>query len=161
MKPEYVVLAVTAFFVYDAYHNGKYVTLLKQGRKYYKMIGIAFAGFSTYLFLKQNPGEVTGLVKSATGVMRTLPVDHRPISELIDSAMPSVRTGVTRGEGAKTKRCVSETKKKFVASSQDWKCGNCRAKLTAWFEVDHKRRLDRGGSNEVSNLVALCRNCHG
>jgi hypothetical protein len=60
-----------------------------------------------------------------------------------------------------TKRSVSETKKKYVASMQDWKCGDCRDKLNAWFEVDHKTRLEYGGSNEVGNLVALCRNCHG
>jgi 5-methylcytosine-specific restriction endonuclease McrA len=60
-----------------------------------------------------------------------------------------------------TKRSVSETKKKYVASSQNWKCGGCGKQLTAWFEVDHKVRLEYGGSNEVSNLVALCRECHG
>tara|TARA_B110000879_G_C11182201_1_gene519049 strand:- start:6569 stop:7177 length:609 start_codon:yes stop_codon:yes gene_type:complete len=60
-----------------------------------------------------------------------------------------------------TKRSVSETKKKFVASRQDWKCGDCHSQLTAWFEVDHKIRLEYGGSNHVDNLVALCRECHG
>jgi len=60
-----------------------------------------------------------------------------------------------------TKRSVSETKKKFVASRQDWKCGDCHNQLTAWFEVDHKIRLEYGGSNHVDNLVALCRECHG
>jgi len=60
-----------------------------------------------------------------------------------------------------TKRSVSETKKKFVASQQDWKCGDCQNQLTAWFEVDHKQRLGYGGGNEVGNLVALCRECHG
>jgi 5-methylcytosine-specific restriction endonuclease McrA len=64
-------------------------------------------------------------------------------------------------EGKKTKRSVSETKKKFVASRQDWKCGKCGEKLPAWFEVDHKIRLEYGGSNHIDNLVALCRNCHG
>jgi hypothetical protein len=60
-----------------------------------------------------------------------------------------------------TKRSVSETKKKFVASRQNWKCGDCQSQLTAWFEVDHKIRLEYGGSNHVDNLVALCRECHG
>lgn len=60
-----------------------------------------------------------------------------------------------------TKRSVSETKKKFVASSQNWKCGDCGNQLTAWFEVDHKVRLEYGGSNHIDNLVALCRECHG
>lgn len=61
----------------------------------------------------------------------------------------------------KTKRSVSETKKKFVASRQNWKCGDCGEQLNAWFEVDHKIRLEYGGSNHVDNLVALCRECHG
>jgi hypothetical protein len=60
-----------------------------------------------------------------------------------------------------TKRSVSETKKKFVAANQGWKCGSCKQQLPAWFEVDHKIRLDNGGSNHVDNLVALCRDCHG
>jgi cytochrome c1 len=60
-----------------------------------------------------------------------------------------------------TKRSVSETKKKFVAAEQGWKCGACKQQLPAWFEVDHKIRLENGGSNQVDNLVALCRDCHG
>jgi len=60
-----------------------------------------------------------------------------------------------------TKRSVSETKKKFVASQQNWKCGDCQNQLTAWFEVDHIKRLEYGGGNDVGNLVALCRECHG
>jgi hypothetical protein len=60
-----------------------------------------------------------------------------------------------------TKRSVSETKKKYVASQQGWNCGGCKKQLPAWFEVDHKIRLENGGSNNVDNLVALCRDCHG
>ena len=60
-----------------------------------------------------------------------------------------------------TKRSVSETKKKFVAARQSWKCKHCRNMLPAWYEVDHVIRLQNGGSNHVDNLVALCRDCHG
>ena len=60
-----------------------------------------------------------------------------------------------------TKRSVSETKKKYVAARQNWKCGDCGEQLSAWFEVDHKIRLEYGGSNHIDNLVALCRECHG
>lgn len=60
-----------------------------------------------------------------------------------------------------TKRSVSETKKKYVAAQQGWKCGHCHKQLPAWFEVDHKIRLEHGGSNHIDNLVALCRDCHG
>ena len=60
-----------------------------------------------------------------------------------------------------SKRSVSETKKKYVASRQNWACGDCGEQLSAWFEVDHKLRLEYGGSNHIDNLVALCRECHG
>lgn len=60
-----------------------------------------------------------------------------------------------------TKRSVSETKKKYVAARQGWKCGDCKNQLSAWFEVDHTIRLEDGGSNHVDNLIALCRECHG
>ena len=60
-----------------------------------------------------------------------------------------------------TKRCVSETKKKFVAAQQGWKCGHCKRQLPAWYEVDHITRLEHGGTNHIDNLVALCRDCHG
>jgi len=54
-----------------------------------------------------------------------------------------------------------KTKKKYVASQQGWCCGNCNKTLPAWFEVDHTVRLDNGGTNNIDNLVALCRDCHG
>ncbi len=69
--------------------------------------------------------------------------------------------GVGVGTGDRKKRVVSETKKKYVASNQDWKCGHCRNQLDHTFEIDHRIRLEYGGGNDVQNLVALCRNCHG
>ena len=63
--------------------------------------------------------------------------------------------------GKTTKRSVSETKKKYVAAEQGWLCANCNKQLPAWFEVDHKIRLDSGGTNHIDNPVALCRDCHG
>ena len=59
------------------------------------------------------------------------------------------------------RRRVSETAKKRVAASQDWCCGACRARLSHVFEVDHVRPLFLGGGNDDSNLMALCRECHG
>jgi hypothetical protein len=59
------------------------------------------------------------------------------------------------------KRNVSESKKKFVASNQQWKCSSCNELLDATYEIDHITPLYKGGTNEVSNLKALCRNCHG
>jgi hypothetical protein len=59
------------------------------------------------------------------------------------------------------KRKVSEKTKKIVASNQKWKCNICSELLSASYEVDHINPLFKGGSNEIDNLQALCRNCHG
>jgi hypothetical protein len=61
----------------------------------------------------------------------------------------------------KHKRSVSETKKKYIASNQSWRCGHCNNQLDYSYEVDHIVDLQHGGTNETDNLVALCRNCHG
>ena len=54
MKTELLIVAVTAFFIANIYHDGKYVTMVKSWKKYYQMAGIAFAGVSAYAFLKKN-----------------------------------------------------------------------------------------------------------
>jgi hypothetical protein len=59
------------------------------------------------------------------------------------------------------KRNVSSLTKKMVASNQHWKCGSCKQTLDYTYEIDHHVPLFKGGSNEISNLIALCRNCHG
>ena len=89
-----------------------------------------------------------------------------PIQSMSQYERKIMTSGLEGGTGSgkpmgKTKRSVSETKKKFVAARQGWKCGDCQDQLNAWFEVDHKIRLEYGGSNHVDNLVALCRDCHG
>jgi hypothetical protein len=91
-----------------------------------------------------------------------------PVVEMPDPSQSRTQRMMQSGGGGgsqqgvgKTKRSVSETKKKFVASRQGWKCGDCGDQLNAWFEVDHKVRLEYGGSNHVDNLLALCRECHG
>lgn len=58
-------------------------------------------------------------------------------------------------------RKVSESTKKIVASNQQWKCFMCHNLLDYSYEIDHNVPLFAGGTNEISNLHALCRNCHG
>ena len=61
----------------------------------------------------------------------------------------------------KNTRAVSPLTKKIVASNQKWKCNQCGMILDYSYEVDHIIPLFKGGTNDVNNLVALCRNCHG
>jgi hypothetical protein len=82
-------------------------------------------------------------------------------ARITKSGVPVIGGTLDSGPIKATKRSVSETKKKYVAAQQGWKCGNCAKQLPAWFEVDHKIRLEHGGSNHIDNLVALCRDCHG
>lgn len=65
-------------------------------------------------------------------------------------------TGTTRDV-----RKVSEQLKKMVAANQEWRCLKCGQMLDATYEVDHIMALEDGGGNEITNLQALCRNCHG
>ena len=59
------------------------------------------------------------------------------------------------------KRNVSATTKKIVASNQQWLCGMCNNTMDYTYEIDHRIPLFKGGTNDINNLMALCRNCHG
>ena len=59
------------------------------------------------------------------------------------------------------KRKLGETTKKMVASNQNWRCNHCKSLLNFTYEIDHIIPLFKGGNNEINNLQALCRNCHG
>jgi hypothetical protein len=181
MKIELLIIGITIFFILNIYHEGKYVKLVKSWKKYYQMAGIGFVGLSTYLFMKKYPSQSHNLVSHANGIIKYMPID-KEASDLLSPLLnmsggnsggngymmsPQEKRILSSGGGnvtttqKATKRSVSETKKKYVAAQQGWNCGGCKKQLPAWFEVDHKVRLDNGGSNNVDNLVALCRDCHG
>lgn len=61
----------------------------------------------------------------------------------------------------KVKRNITQTKKKIVASNQRWHCNMCMNMLDYTYEIDHIIPLYKGGNNNLNNLQALCRNCHG
>lgn len=78
--------------------------------------------------------------------------------------IPQPGRGRGRGNqngGTRHKRNVSESKKKYIASSQKWSCAHCQQLLDNTYEVDHVIPLYKGGTNDLTNLEALCRNCHG
>lgn len=195
MRLEVIVLILAGFFAYNAYHDGKYTSLIYKNKKYIQVAGYILAGISLYLVLRKDPARGRKLLLHANDTIKYLPIDKsstnvlspiidftvgdssnnsfmgalnpsRPTSKVSNMEQKILQSGRVGGQSnfqkpKATKRSVSETKKKYVASMQDWKCGDCRNKLNAWFEVDHKTRLEHGGGNDVENLVALCRNCHG
>jgi hypothetical protein len=184
MRLEIFILGLTGFFVYNTYSDGKYTKMFWAFKKYYKMIFYGLLGIGIYYTLKRNPDKGRNMLLYANNFVKYLPIDKNSmdmLSPIIDftstpesSFMESFnnispgfygsgsddRRMMNSGRGA-TKRSVSETKKKYVAANQEWKCGNCQSQLDHTFEIDHKLRLEYGGGNEVDNLIALCRNCHG
>ena len=94
-------------------------------------------------------------------------INKQNINNIRQQVNPNNKIGSTNinliknNHSKKHKRNVSESKKKFIASNQKWKCAHCQNLLDNTYEVDHITALYKGGTNELNNLEALCRNCHG
>ncbi len=182
MRLEILIFGIAGFLLYNAYYDGKYTKMLFAYKKYYKMIFIGFAAICLYITIKRDPLQTKNMLLYTNNLIKYMPIDKTSmdvISPIFD--LSTQKTSFMEGfnqpqdnpvlisqqqrnvlSGQKpVKRSVSETKKKYVASMQDWKCGQCNKKLSHTFEVDHKIRLEYGGGNDVTNLVALCRECHG
>lgn len=179
MRVGLLIFIITGFLIADTYHDGKYSKLLKSWKKYYQMAFIGFLGLSAYLFIRKHPNQSKSLMVHANDLIKYMPIDREagdlfaPLFDITNNSAFSNESGgsiqqfssqekrlLSSGK-APTKRSVSETKKKYVAANQDWKCGHCEQQLDHTFEIDHKIRLEYGGGNDVQNLIALCRNCHG
>jgi hypothetical protein len=184
MKFELLILGISGFLIANTYYDGKYIKLLQSWQKYFKMASFAFVGLSIYLYVKKNPDESKPFLTHASEIIKHMPMTSGSMDVLtpfldfsnqtsfyplqnsqrhspLQPGLTHQQSRILESGKKSTKRCVSETKKKFVAAQQSWNCGNCKKQLPAWFEVDHKIRLEYGGSNHVDNLVALCRDCHG
>ena len=158
MRIELWILLITAFLIYNAYHDGKYTKMIMSYKKYYTMIFYCILGLGVYLLFKRNPNQGKNMLQYANNVVKYMPIDKSSLemfSPILDftsneggnnsggssfmssfyNVEPSQATPDFRQQrmmqSGKTgsKRSVSETKKKYVASNQDWKCGNCDSQL--------------------------------
>ena len=152
MKINFVIFLITVFLIANTYYDGKFTDYLIKGKKYYKMATFAFVGLSIYLFINKNPNESKNLVKHATELIRYMPVDSNTsdmLTPLFDftnardklnqlgqsniNVTMAPQTKRMLNSGGTAKRCVSETKKKYVAAKQladgypDPETGNCTA----------------------------------
>ncbi len=191
MKLELFIGLIVLICGANIYYEGKILAKIKSYQKYYKIAFIAFVGICVYFYIKRTPQNAKEFFTNAHGYVKYLPIDRQSASvvtplidftgkalgdsinsnyNLQDSAnnynsmmnnlTPQQRKILSSGNKS-TKRSVSETKKKYVAASQNWHCKHCKKQLPAWFEVDHVTKLEYGGSNNIDNLEALCRDCHG
>jgi len=163
------VIIICAVIIYNIYYDTNILKQFNQYKKYYKIALVVIFGLgflkifgSTSKLSYENMNTINQFIK-------VLPMDKdskdmiTPFLHNYSNPNTPIRSVQTlhQSGGKSSKRCVSETKKKYVASLQNWKCNKCQNQLSAWYEVDHKLRLDRGGTNELDNLEALCRECHG
>ena len=169
MKTRFIIFVGTIFLIMNTYHDGKYIELIKSWKKYYIMAGYFFLGMSVLYYISKNPEDGLGLVSAGSGLLQSIPLDKHSkdiITPFLTTTIPQttplqVQERDYTQQTRTTKRSVSESRKKFVAAQQNWCCAGCGCQLPAWYEVDHKQRLEYGGTNEIDNLEALCRDCHG
>jgi len=171
MKLELFIIAVVAFFAYNTYYDGKYTKMIMKNKKYFQIAFFVFLGIIFYLMIKRSPARCKNILLHANNVVKYMPIDKSSmdmLSPLIDFTTTSSNSSfmgdlndeaggapsdmgtinaekrILQSGGKSTKRSVSETKKKYVASQQGWKCGDCKTQLHAWFEVDHMKRPASG-----------------
>ena len=186
MRIEILILAITVGYMYDTYHDGKYSTLFFSYKKYYQIAFYGLMGMSVFYMFRKNPTRCRNVLYYANSMGKYLPIDQsamHAMSPILDftgqtgepGTMDNINNNnnnttpymepfnpkMTVSGGKIKKRSVSETKKKYIASKQKWECGGCGSQLDHTFEIDHKIRLEYGGTNDETNLIALCRNCHG
>ena len=172
MKLEIIILLIIGFIVVNIYYDWKFIKMFYLYKKYFTIAVVIILGLLVYLLIKRDPLHTKKILLYANNMVKYMPIDKKvieTISPILDftkeqnsssSFMIDMNKSLNPITKA-TKRNVSETKKKYIASQQNWRCGQCNSQLNHTYEIDHKIRLEYGGSNEVNNLVALCRNCHG
>ena len=66
----------------------------------------------------------------------------------------------TQQKSRDKRKKISKEARQHVVNKQENACGMCKLVLTPYFEIDHIVGLQFGGTDDESNLMALCRECH-
>lgn len=71
------------------------------------------------------------------------------------------KRGGGQGQEREPRKRITDLSRRMIGAKQRWSCKHCARLLDAAFEIDHIIPLFKNGTNDESNLQALCRNCHG
>ena len=188
MRFEIILIIIAGIVMFNIYTEGRFLKKALTWKKYYQMAGVAFGAFMLYWLFKKNPSQAKDILLSSNEYIKYLPVD-RNTTNILGPILDFTKNHGYRSENftgiggnnypvldmnnmynnriqkqqkinQTTKRSVSESRKKIIAASQQWRCSQCKEQLDFNYQIDHKIRLEYGGSNEPSNLTALCPNCH-
>jgi len=161
----FIILAII-FLLINTYYNGiiirayNWITGLPKMLLIFITLTIIFAPFLLKNnkavdickdFLPDSISKRIDIINSTKTLQMSQQVPHQVPQQFLYS--PNLPTSKLRK--------VSEQLKKIVASKQKWGCKKCNNILEATYEIDHIIALEDGGSNNIDNLQALCRNCHG
>lgn len=184
MRIEIVLFFIATLVIANIYYEGKVVKYVTSKKKYLQMAGVLFVFFMIYYLIKKNPLSAQQILTTSNEYVKYLPLDKGTVNMISPILDFSCKTNWTGSSGnyigggdnhplievkalkkpantnATVKRSVSETKKKYVSAQQGWRCGHCQQQLSSTYEVDHIIPLYKGGSNDLTNLVSLCPNCH-
>ena len=58
------------------------------------------------------------------------------------------------------RRKINKALKQQIVNEQNNACGECKLALTPYYQLDHMIGLQFGGTDDRSNLMALCCECH-
>lgn len=139
------VTILTLIIFYDSHIKGPMVTLYNYGKM--GLAGLTLI-YLAYNFYKSPDSFYTALDFAKSYLLHNDGGTLKHVNRILEGK-------------AKNNRQVSALLKKKIAADQKWQCGHCKSILDASYEVDHIVALFNGGTNAESNLVALCRNCHG
>jgi len=183
MRIEILLFFVASLIIANIYYEGKIMKYITSRKKYWQMAGVLFIFFMIYYLIKKNPLNAQQILTTSNEYIKYLPLDKSTVNMIspildfssktnwttnggnyIDSGgkYPVIEIQKMKPSNSKTifKRSVSETKKKYISAQQGWKCGHCQQQLSSTYEVDHIVPLYKGGTNDLTNLVSLCPNCH-
>ena len=67
---------------------------------------------------------------------------------------------ITHQKSRDKRKKISKVVRQQIAEKQQNTCGECKQLLSIHFQLDHVIALQFGGTDEESNLMALCCECH-
>jgi hypothetical protein len=182
VRRSFLVIAICAVIIGDILTGGALQRKAFTLKRYGQAAMIALVGLGVLVLVNRPGADKMGMMQTASNVVSAMPTSAT--TSLLQSGIGFMGGHATTltpnpthmgggfgggsgsgpgGAGGVTvpKRSVSDARKKVVAAGQGWTCAHCHETLEASYEVDHVVELQDGGTNDVSNLMALCRNCHG
>jgi hypothetical protein len=178
IRRSFLVVVVCAVIIGDILTGGALQRKAFSLKRYGQAVMIALVGLGILVLVNRPGADKMGMMETASNVVSVMPCSAT--TSMLKSGIGFIgghaatlntrqilNSGLHAGSGSGSsglnvpKRSVSDARKKVVAAGQGWSCAHCHETLEASYEVDHVIELQDGGTNDVSNLMALCRNCHG